>query len=140
MCYISYSKDGRFYLMGQTDDLGFTHQNVKQRIIFTFANVFPYMTLTTKLTFNFAWIHLITWYHFFQCVWIQYPRFNISGSLYYFHIVYQRKQYRLYGRKTHKKEQIFISTRYIVVAYIVISIFHSSGVSVLNLSLMWLSL
>ena len=58
---------------------------------------------------------------FFQCVWIQYPRFSISGSLYYFHIVYQRKQYRLYGRKTHKKELIFISTRYIVVAYIVIS-------------------
>ena len=24
---------------------------------------------------------------FFQCVWIQYPRFSISGSLYYFHIV-----------------------------------------------------
>ena len=43
------------------------------------------MTLTTKLTFNFAWIHLIMWYHFFQCVWIQYPRF-ISGSLYFFHM------------------------------------------------------
>ena len=28
--------------------------------IFTFANCFPYMTLTTKLTFNFALIHLIT--------------------------------------------------------------------------------
>ena len=42
-------------------------------------------------------------------------RMNTSGSLYYFHIVYQRKQYRL------KKELIFISTSYIVVAYIVTS-------------------
>ena len=40
----------------------------------------------------------------------------ISRSLYYFHIVITR----LYGRKTHKKEIIFISTRYIVLAYIVI--------------------
>ena len=54
---------------------------------------------------------------FFQCVWIQYPHFSISGSLYYFHIVYQYQQYRFYGRKTHKKELIFISTIYIVVAY-----------------------
>ena len=27
---------------------------IEKNIIFTFANVFPYMTLTTKLTFNFA--------------------------------------------------------------------------------------
>ena len=77
----------------------FCHNFFSRRhiIICTFANVFPYITLTTKLTFNFAWIHLITWYHFFQCVWIQYLRFSISGSLYYFHIVNQCKQYRPTG-------------------------------------------
>ena len=72
--------------------------------IFTFANVFPYMTLTTNLTLNFAWIHLIMWYHFFQCVWIQYPRFSISGSLYYFHIVNQCKQYIGCTEEKHMKK------------------------------------
>ena len=53
--------------------------------------------------------------------------YNILALVYLGHcttftcIVYQCKQYRLYGRKTHKKELIFISTRYIVVAYIVVS-------------------
>ena len=44
----------------------FSHDEIHRVIIymyiFTFSNVFPCMTLTTKLTFNFAWIHLITWY------------------------------------------------------------------------------
>ena len=45
-----------------------------------------------------------------------------SGSLYYFHIIYQCKQYvglQVVRKETHKKELVFISTRisYIVVLY-----------------------
>ena len=73
-------------------------------LIFTFANV---LSLYMWDIYNNDWLidwlidwlqlnwHsiLITCYLFFQSLWIQYPRFNISGSLYYFHIVYQCKQY-----------------------------------------------
>ena len=41
----------------QVINLTYGRSNEKKGIkayIFTFANVFPYMTLTTKLTFNFA--------------------------------------------------------------------------------------
>ena len=56
--------------------------------------------------------HMIS---FFQFVWMQYPRFNIglAGSLYYFHIVYKCKlHYRLYGRKTHKKELVLLAREF----------------------------
>ena len=49
--------------------------------IFTFANGFPYMTLSTKLTFNFAWIHLITWYYFF------FNALNTISSLQYIWVI-----------------------------------------------------
>ena len=53
-----------------------------------------------------------------------YMRMNTISSLQYIWVIVllsHSTMYRLYGRKTHKTELIFIGTRYIVVAYIVIS-------------------
>lgn len=33
-------------------------QNFRRSIIFTFPNVFPYMTMLKKLTFNFLWLQI----------------------------------------------------------------------------------
>lgn len=49
-------------------------QNFRRSIIFTFPNVFPYMTMLKKLTFNFLWLQISR--VMLTCVWKQLYRFK----------------------------------------------------------------